>query len=310
VTPSLDITTLRLFLAVVEERSMAKAAEREHITTPAISKRIVELEALLDVQLLHRSNIGVKPTAAGLTLANDARNILAALAAAQGKLSDYSSGARGEVRISANPTSILGSLPRDIQTFASRYPQVRIWLDERSSSQVVQAVASGETDIGIFFPDVPKHDLDVFPYQPVDRVLIAPAGHPLASRERIAFEETAEFDFVLHPEASRLGALVVRAAAACGFAIRCKAHVETQEGMRRLVEAGLGVAVVPERSAVPYAALHHLACVRITDDWARLQTALCTRREALSMSARLLLALIRESASARPDTNKTTRSNE
>jgi DNA-binding transcriptional LysR family regulator len=61
----LDPTTLRLFLAVVEERSMAKAAERERITTPAISKRIAYHEAQLDVKLLERSNIGVRPTAAG-----------------------------------------------------------------------------------------------------------------------------------------------------------------------------------------------------------------------------------------------------
>ena len=92
---------------MVEEHSMAKAAEREHITTPAISKRIADLESHLDVQLLERSNTGVRPTAAGRSLAADARHILDALNAAQGKLSDYASGVRGEVRISANPTSIL-----------------------------------------------------------------------------------------------------------------------------------------------------------------------------------------------------------
>lgn len=291
---SLDPTTLRLFLAVVEERSMTKAAEREHITTPAISKRIAELESQLDVQLLERSNIGVKPTAAGRSLATDARHILDALNVAQGKLSDYASGVRGEVRISANPTSILDSLPRDIQAFATRYPLVRISLDERGSSQVVQAVANGDRDIGIFMSDASYPDLQVFPYRKVSLVLIVPVDHPLSRRHSIKFVEAAEFDFILHAETRKLGALVVAAAAVSGFNIKSKVQATTQEGMRRLVEAGMGVAVMPEQGAVPYAKLHKFRCVRITDSWAQLQTGICTRRtEVLPMSVRLLLSQLR-----------------
>lgn len=285
---------------MVKERSMAKAAEREHITTPAISKRIAELESQLDVQLLERSNTGVRPTAAGRSLAADARHILDALNAAQGKLSDYASGVRGEVRISANPTSILGSLPRDIQAFATRYPLVRISLDERGSSQVVQAVANGDRDIGIFMSDASfvsdtsSPDLQVFPYRKVRLVLIAPVDHPLSRRRSIKFAEAAGFDFILHAETSKLGALVVAAAAVSGFNIKSKVQATTQEGMRRLVEAGMGVAVMPEQGAVPYAKLHKFRCVRITDGWAQLQTSICTRRaEVLPMSVRLLLSQLR-----------------
>jgi len=293
----LDLITLRLFLAVVEEQSMAKAAEREHISTPAISKRILELESQLNVQLLERSNTGVKATAAGHSLANDTRIILRALDAAQCKLSDYSNGVRGQVRISANPSSVLGSLPREIQAFVTQYPLVHIALDERPSIQVAQALVSGDTDIGIFFSEGDSPDLEVVPYRMVRLVLIAPADHPLGRRRSVQFSELGEFDFVLQSQGSRMARLIDAGAARSGFRLRCKVHAATHEGMRRLVEAGMGVAVMPEESALPYAKLHKFRCIRIAEPWAELQTSLATRKSGtLSMSARLLLSVLKASS--------------
>jgi len=289
----LDPTTLRLFLAVVEERSMARAAERERITTPAISKRIADLEAQLDVQLLERSNTGVRTTAAGRSLAADARGILDALEAAQGKLTDYARGVRGEVRVSANPTSMLGTLPRDIQRFAARYPQVRILLDERRSAQIVHAVAAGEVDIGLCMLRPSDPELEVTPYRTVRLVLVVPLDHPLSRRRSIRFAETAECDFVLHSENSMLWRLVTGGAAESGFTLRSRVQTTTQEGMRRLVEAGMGVAVMPEESAAPYAKLHSFRCIPLQDAWSQLQTCICTRKAAmLPMSVRLLRAVL------------------
>src|SRR5262245_55107514 len=74
-----DLTTLRLFLAVVEARSMAHAAEREHITPPAVSKRIAELESELDVVLFERQRTGIRTTAAGEALAAEVRHVFHAL---------------------------------------------------------------------------------------------------------------------------------------------------------------------------------------------------------------------------------------
>jgi DNA-binding transcriptional LysR family regulator len=187
---------------------------------------------------------------------------------------------RGEVRISANPTSILGSLPRDLQAFASRYPLVRISLDERRSAQIVRAVAEGDVDIGLFYADTPHPQLQVLPYATTRLVLVAPVGHPLARRARLRFAEAADYPFVLHPESTRLGAIVQGAAQKAGFSPRGRFQILTQEGMRRLVEAGMGIAVMPEPSVLPYARLHRLRCIRIDEDWARLQTSIGIRRAA------------------------------
>ncbi|MGE5526809.1 MAG: LysR family transcriptional regulator [Rhodospirillaceae bacterium] len=289
----LDPTTLRLFLAVVEERSMARAAERERITTPAISKRIADLEAQLDVQLLERSNTGVRPTPAGRSLADDARDILAALEAAQGKLTDYARGVRGEVRVSANPTSMLDTLPQDIQRFAMRYPHVRIFLDERRSAQIVQAVAAGDVDIGLAMLAPSDPELDVAPYRKVRLVLVVPLDHPLSRRRSVRFADAADCDFLLHAESTMMWRLVTTAAADNGFRIKSRVQTTTQEGMRRLVEAGMGVAVMPEQSAAPYAKLHRFRCIPLLDGWAQLQTCIFTRKTAmLPMSVRLLRGVL------------------
>lgn len=286
---ALDPITLRLFLAVVEERSMARAAERERITTPAISKRIAELEAQLDVQLLERSNIGVRPTAAGRSLAADARDILAALEAAEGKLTDYARGVRGDVRVSVNPTSMLGTLPDEIRKFANNYPQVRIFIDERRSADIVQAITAGEVNLGVCFNLGDHPDLDVHPWHAVELMLVVPEGHALSGRTSIAFHEAVDNDFVLHPQTAMLGRVVGQAAEQLGIVLRSRVQATTQEAIRRLVSAGMGVAVMTQQSALPYADSHRYRCIALTDDWARLPTRVCTRRGfALPMCVRLL----------------------
>lgn len=268
---------------------MARAAERERITTPAISKRIAELEAQLDVQLLERSNTGVRPTAAGRSLVADARDILAALEAAEGKLTDYARGVRGDVRVSVNPTSMLGALPDEIRKFATDYPQVRIFIDERRSADIVQAILAGEVDVGVCFHIGEHPDLEYHPWHTVELMLVVPEGHALADRRSIAFREAADNDFVLHPETAMLGRVVGQAAAQLGVVLRSRVQATTQEAIRRLVAAGMGVAVMTQESALPYAASHRYRCIALTDDWARLPTRVCTRRRpALPMSVRLL----------------------
>lgn len=99
---TLDPTSLRLFVAVVEEQSIAKAAEREHIAAAAISKRISELEDALRTELLTRTNKGVEPTAAGIALLRLARHALHVLKDVHAQMLDFATGTRGQIRIYAN----------------------------------------------------------------------------------------------------------------------------------------------------------------------------------------------------------------
>lgn len=297
-----DLTTLKLFLAVVEEHSIAKAAEREHITAPAISKRITELETALSVQLFDRHPKGIRPTAAGEALTADVRSIFAILDRSENKLSEYADGNRGRIRIHANPSGISGALPAALREYLDAHPRVGIQLEEKHSVNVVRAVVEGEADIGIFAPHVPAEGLTVHPWQAIRLMLITPQDHALAKRKTISLAEAAAHDFVSLSDVSSIGNLVLRVAAEQGVALKHRLQVDGFDGLRRMVQAGLGLAVLPEHCALPYSKAMGFHCISLSDSWARYRLNICTREpRTLGMAARLLLSHLRSVQQGRKD---------
>src|SRR5688500_7628916 len=147
---NLDPTSLRLFVSVIEEGTITKAARREHIAAAAVSRRLSELETDLKTQLLARSNKGVTPTAAGIALMNLARRVLHDMDDVYSQMLEYSSGTRGYVRVLSNISVITEFMPSQLKTFLTMHPHVQIDLEERTSSAIAKAVADNDADIGFF----------------------------------------------------------------------------------------------------------------------------------------------------------------
>lgn len=292
-----DLISLRLFLAVIEESSITRAATREHITTPAVSKRLSELETQLGVQLFERHSSGVRPTAAGRALEADARSLFATLDRMQTLAGDYASGVRGEVRLYANASSIIDTLPDEMRRFSRRHPHIQIRFDEGRSTEVVEAVTSGRADIGIFVPNIPAPELETMPYHKVDLVLITPSDHPLAARSRLAFADAASYDFVGLSDRSSIGTRIRSAAANAGIHYHTSIQVTSFEALRRMVQAGMGIGILPERGSAPYAEGLGLRCIPLTDDWASYHLSLCVRKaDTLPTATRLLFQFLSEQA--------------
>lgn len=127
---SIDPTSARLFLAVVEEGSIARAAAREHIVPSAISRRLAELEGQFGVALVERNRRGVIPTPAGEALTHHARMIQRATERMNEEMTEYLKGIRGHVRVRASASSLTAGLPSQLQSFMRAYKRVR--LDRRS----------------------------------------------------------------------------------------------------------------------------------------------------------------------------------
>ncbi|RVD30281.1 LysR family transcriptional regulator, partial [Mesorhizobium sp. M4A.F.Ca.ET.020.02.1.1] len=161
ISSRIDLLTLRLFVAIIEARSIARAAERENIAASAVSKRIGDLEQALRTELLHRHRQGVEPTSAGQALFQHARLIMRNLAELEAELIDFSGGTRGQVRIWANESTLFGFIPEQLASFAERYPQVRVELQSNLSPVNIQAVMDNSADIGIFSGALPTGDLVV-----------------------------------------------------------------------------------------------------------------------------------------------------
>jgi DNA-binding transcriptional LysR family regulator len=297
-----DLTTLKLFLAVVEERSMAKAAEREHITPPAISKRIGELEAALGVALFERLSTGLRPTPAGEALAAEARSVFHGLDRMQGRLSEYASGQRGLVTIFSNPSGLVASLPADLKAFMDAHPLVNVRLDEHHSDEVVRGVAEGDADIGIFAHHIGAEDLNIIAYRTVQLMLVTPKNHPLARKREVSFAEAIGHEFVALSEESAVGALLLNIASAQGLKLKARLQVTGFEALTRMVHAGFGVGVIPQLGGDPYNRGMQLSFVPLTDSWAQYRLNICTRApETLSRSVRLMLEqLLRGAETAIP----------
>lgn len=288
----LDLTTLKLFLAVVEERSISRAAKREHLTGPAISKRVAEIEQSFGVQLLVRHSGGVRPTPAGRLLAAEARHLADKLDQLSAKLSEYAEGDRGEVRVSSTASGLARRLPEDLKDFASKYPKVGLQIKERRSPDVVKAVRDGDADLGVFTPQasLPCDDLEVHPYEEGRLVLVTPALHPLSKRRSVTLATAAKCDFIGVSKETNLGALLGRMAAKHGIEFKTRIEVMGHEPVRRLVQAGMGLGILPDW-AVPYARAVNLSCIPLADREALYTVKICTRpHDTLPMPTRRLLA--------------------
>ncbi|HVK33614.1 MAG TPA: LysR family transcriptional regulator [Burkholderiaceae bacterium] len=292
-----DPVTLRLFVAVCEERNIARAAEREAIVASAVSKRIAAIEAEVGAPLLVRGRRGIEPTAAGQALLRQAREVLSTMARMHAELSDFATGAQGSVLVLAAPSVLAEDLADDIGAFLTQHPRVRISLDERVSPDIVKSVREGTADLGVLWDLSDMGGLHTVPYRRDRLCLAAPLGHPLARRKRIAFTEALPHVNVAVAPGGMMDRLLQREAARLGQPLVKRIQVSSMDAAARIVAAGLGPAILPREAVQMHSASHHLALVPLTDAWAKRQFVICLRADgSTSAATRLLVEALRAAA--------------
>ncbi|OQR35677.1 LysR family transcriptional regulator [Pseudomonas sp. Bc-h] len=285
----LDPVSLRLFVSVVEEGTIAAAAKREHIAAAAVSKRLSELEELLDSKLLNRTNKGISPTDAGLSLLFMARSALNNLNEIVVQMRDYSHGRRGSVHVLANISAITQFLPGLIKSFMQLYPLINISLEEKQSLAITKAVSENGTDIGIFTRLPHGADIEVFPFRTDRLVLLVPDGDPLAEHQSVKFNETLEHEYIALRSGTHLNFQLIKAANDQGRSLKIRMEVSSYDALYLMVQAGLGIGIMPEGSAAIYK-MDGAKVVRLNEPWASRELNVCVRsQEALSVAARLFL---------------------
>jgi DNA-binding transcriptional LysR family regulator len=271
---------------------MARAGEQENIVASAISKRLAVLEDTVGAKLLERRRHGVAPTAAGETLLEHARGMLAAADRITRDMADYGSGMKGQVRILATVSSVAESLPDDVAAFLQQPSNrgIRLDIEERFSKDVVKGLKEGSASVGICWDAADLDGLQSRPYRSDHLAIVAYPSHPLAGRKRVWFEETLAFDHVGLPASSAVQIMLLQAAAIAGRVLTYRAIVSTFDAALKVVRARLGISVVPREIAESYAENFDLRVIALRDDWARRRFAVCFRDMAtLSPAARLLV---------------------
>ncbi|KAF7962091.1 LysR family transcriptional regulator [Cupriavidus sp. UYMMa02A] len=297
-----DLVDLKLFTHIAEAQSLTGGAQRSHLSLAAASTRIKNLEEHVGVKLLSRSSQGVKVTGAGETLLAHARRVIRQLEQLSGDLQEYASGVRGHVRVFANTTAMSEFLPAVLRTYLVNHPDVTIDMQERLSPDIVRAVQEGMVDIGIVAGNVRTEGLEVMPYRR-DRLVLATAlSHPLAEGNSANFIDTLDYEFIGLPEASAIHNFLSRAASDLQRELRWRVQVSNFETACRMIEANVGIGVLPESTAARHAGTMALRIVQLNDEWAERKLQICVADpEALPLFARKLVDLLVEDGLGRQD---------
>lgn len=302
-----DFADLRLFIRIAEENSLTRGAERVHMSLPAASTRIKNLEESLGAKLLYRASNGVTLTPPGQVLLQHALDVQRQMEHLCSDLQEYAQGMKGHVRLFANTTAITEFLPGVLSRFLASHRNVNVDLRERLSPSIVRAVTDGAADIGIVAGNVRTEGLQVLPYREDRLILVCARGHALDQRHEVSFEETLDFDHVCLPEASAIHSFLMEAADRANRRLKLRIQVGNFEAMCRLVEANVGIGIVPESAARRHAQTSDIHLVQLTDKWALRDLKICVRSlDMLPNFARDLVALIVEDARAAKEPTRIT----
>ena len=241
------VRQLRVFCEVVRAGSISEAAERLGITQPAVSIQVRELELALGAVLFEREPGGVAPTPAGERLHTLAAPLVHGVDTLfDGVQRSLEAAHTGRVRLATSNAGASFVLPPYVRRFREHHPHIPVRFDTVTPREGIDRMLDERVDL-VCGPKDPYREASVrydelFTY---DLVLITPRGHPLAGRERVSPREASAYRAVVPPEGSYSRQFGERAAQAFGVEIDAAVEVGGWGEVKRYVEAGIGVSVVP-----------------------------------------------------------------
>ncbi len=288
-----DLADLRLFIHIAESPSLTQGARRAHLSPAAASARIKALEAQFDSRLLYRDSRGVELTPAGHKLLQHARLIMRQVDYLKSEFAEYGTDSAGHIRIFANTTAVTEFLPEVLAGFLAERPGVTVDLQERLSRDIVRGVLDGSTDMGIIAGPVQAEGLQVLHFS-TDRLLLAvPVGHPLAGEAQVTLRETLAYQHIGLHEGSTLLTFLRDQVEKLGGQLSLRIQVSSFEAVCRMIEAGVGIGIIPESAARRHSRTMQLALVTLDEPWAVRERSILVRElDALPGSVRALIATL------------------
>lgn len=288
----MELRQLEYFVAVAEEGSFTRAAERVRVAQPGVSAQIRRLERELGAELLDRSGRTVRLTEAGEAVLPYARAALAAVAGARLAVEELTGLLRGRVAV-GTVTAHGVDLPGLLAAFHRDHPGVEITLTTANTDRLLDDLREGRLDaaiVSIGEDTPPGVEIHVVEEQPI--VAAVAPGHELADREVVPLAALRGHALICLPPGTGVRARLDEACAACGFAPRIAFEAADPGTLARLAAHGLGVAVLPRVIAEAHAG--RLRVVRIDPPALRGRLAFAWRASGpVSPAARALIARAR-----------------
>jgi DNA-binding transcriptional LysR family regulator len=244
----MELRDLRSFLAVAQHRNFSRAAQQLHVSQPALSEQIRKLEDELGAPLFERTSRGAVLTDAGAAFVPEARAVLDQADIAAETVRMVASGVAGTLTLGFIDSAALGIVPPLVRRFTARYPGVKVRLRELGTRRQLEAIASGDIDVGIVRGPVWSAGLAGQRIATESLLVALPADHRLARADTVRLAELREDGFITYP-ADRGAALYEETLRLCheaGFEPKIVQEANEIYTIVGMVAAGLGVAIVPD----------------------------------------------------------------
>jgi len=242
-----DLSQIRCFVTVAEELHFGRAAARLNMTQPPLSRQIQVLEHIIDAPLLERTSRSVRLTPAGRSFLPEAKRILKLAEGAAQVARRIALGKTGSLKIGFTAAAAYGFLPDLIAACLARLPEVDLSLKEMVSGDQMEALASGQIDVGLLRPPIARPELATRRVVAEPLLAAIPDNHPLAALEIVSIRDLADQPFIMYsPNESRyFHDLLVAQFSRSNILPRYVQHLSQIHSVLAMVRAGLGLAIVP-----------------------------------------------------------------
>lgn len=267
-TRRIDSYNVRLFVSAARAGSIVRAAELENIAPSALSRRLADLEHAFDTPLLVRSPRGITLTDAGRLVLARGERIDEELQALIREVQIEGGEVRGTVRLYANMSAVIGFLPERLQRFMAAHPAVTVSLHEEDTRDVLRACLDDRADVGVGVETSLPPGLDAWHFATDPLHVVLPVGHALTSRKKIPFDLALAHPLVGVHAGGALDRSLVERAAALQKTFAPTVSVSSFDAVCRMVEAGLGIAIIPQSAAAAYAGSTRFVRRPLDEPWA------------------------------------------
>jgi DNA-binding transcriptional LysR family regulator len=296
----MHIETLKVFCDLVEMQSFSLAAERNFVTQSAVSQQIKSLEDKFKRRLIERvrGRRDVHLTPSGEVFYEESKNVLDAFNQLNENMNRLVGRITGVVKVATVYSVGLHELPPKVREFMSKFPSAKIDLEYSRTTRVVRDVQKGLFELGVVaFPE-PRRGLTVVPMASDRLVLICPPDHPLAKKEKIKVTELKGENFVLFERDVPTRKATDKIFKSYGVSVQKVAEFDNIETIKRAVEVGFGLAIVPQPSVLDEEKNGQLAIVQFKEkDWIRPVGVIFRSDRELSLSAKKFVQLLEKSSS-------------
>jgi DNA-binding transcriptional LysR family regulator len=280
----MDLSELKIFLAVAQERSFSRAAAKVHRTQPAVSQAVRRLEADLGEELFDRSSKSGTLTEAGRVLENYGQRLVRLAEETESAMRELRDLRRGRVLVGANEAAVHTLLPL-VARFRLKYPDIAIDVRRVPARQIAVEVQQGSLDFGAltFHPSEPG--LVQVKIGTDELVLLVHPVHPFARKRQVTMAEVASEPVVAHNDPSPARERVLRLFQEHQVELRMMIALPSLDGIKRAVEMKQGVALLPRRCAVTEIASKRLVAIPVAGLSRKRDVNLICRRDHRSHAA-------------------------